>query len=170
MNEEYTYDIGKYTIGVDKNGEDGIGLTVAIINDNGEIHLLGNCYGDNARCIDLLIKENQKLKEQLEECQLQNFNLREDIMIKKMSFPSKEIKDKSFLELYDMLSYEDLKNKSEQLKEQLQQKEDIINEITNYCKFQIEKEQDKFPKPIESEEWLKGRISAFEEILDNKGE
>ena len=62
MNEEYTYDIGKYTIGVDKNGEDGIGLTVAIINDNGEIHLLGNCYGDNARCIDLLIKENKQLK------------------------------------------------------------------------------------------------------------
>lgn len=63
MNEEYTYDIGKYTIGVDKNGEDGIGLTVAIINDDGEIHFLGNCYGDNARCIDLLIKENQQLKE-----------------------------------------------------------------------------------------------------------
>lgn len=63
MNEEYVYDIGKYTIGVDKNGEDGIGLTVAIINDNGEIHLLGNCYGDNARCIDLLIKENEQLKE-----------------------------------------------------------------------------------------------------------
>ncbi len=67
MNEEYTYDIGKYTIGVDKNGEDGIGLTVAIINDNGEIHLLGNCYGDNARCIDLLIKENKQLKEQQKE-------------------------------------------------------------------------------------------------------
>ena len=68
MNEEYIYDIGKYTIGVDTNGEDGIGLTVAIINDDGEIHLLGNCYGDNARCIDLLIKENQELKKQLENC------------------------------------------------------------------------------------------------------
>ena len=66
MNEEYTYNIGKYTIGVDTNGEDGIGLTVAIINDDGGIHLLGNCYGDNARCIDFLIKENQQLKEQLE--------------------------------------------------------------------------------------------------------
>ena len=63
-----------------------------------------------------------------------------------------------------------LQEENQQLKEQLQQKEDIINEITNYCKFQIEKEQDKFPKPIESEEWLKGRISAFEEILDDKGE
>ena len=66
MNEEYTYDIGKYTIGVDTNGEDGIGLTVAIINDNGEIHFLGNCYGDNARCIDLLIKENKQLKGSLQ--------------------------------------------------------------------------------------------------------
>ena len=62
---EYTYDIDKYTIGVDENGEDGIGLTVAIIK-KGEIHFLGNCYGENARCIDLLIKENQSLKKENE--------------------------------------------------------------------------------------------------------
>ena len=67
MNDkEYTYDIDKYTIGVDTNGEDGIGMTVAKI-ENGEINFLGNCYGENARCIDLLIKENQELKKQLEE-------------------------------------------------------------------------------------------------------
>ena len=58
-----------------------------------------------------------------------------------------------------------LEKENEELIRQLQQKEDIINEITNYCKFQIEKEQDKFPKPLESKEWLKGRISAFEEVL-----
>lgn len=69
MNDkEYTYDIDKYTIGVDENGEDGIGLTISIIK-NGEINFLGNCYGENARCIDLLIKENQELKKQLEEYQ-----------------------------------------------------------------------------------------------------
>ncbi len=66
MNKEYTYDIDKYTIGVDENGEDGIGMTIAIIK-NGEINFLGNCYGENARCIDLLIKENQELKKQLED-------------------------------------------------------------------------------------------------------
>lgn len=66
MNDkEYTYDIDKYTIGVDTNGEDGIGMTVAKI-ENGELHFLGNCYGENARCIDLLIKENQELKEKIE--------------------------------------------------------------------------------------------------------
>lgn len=63
MSKEYTYDIDKYTIGVDENGEDGIGMTVAKI-ENGEINFLGNCYGENARCIDLLIKENQELKKQ----------------------------------------------------------------------------------------------------------
>lgn len=69
MNDkEYTYDIDKYTIGVDTNGEDGIGLTVAKI-ENGEINFLGNCYGENARCLDLLIKENQELKKQVEEYQ-----------------------------------------------------------------------------------------------------
>ena len=40
---------------------------------------------------DELLKQNQKLKEQLEDCQLQNSNLRENIMIKKLSFPNKEI-------------------------------------------------------------------------------
>lgn len=79
-----------------------------------------------------LKQENQELKEQLEECQLQNFNLREDIMIKKMSFPSKEIKDKSFLELYDMPSYEDLKNESEQLKEKLQANKKARKEAIEY--------------------------------------
>jgi hypothetical protein len=69
MNDkEYTYSIDKYTIGVDTNGEDGIGMTVAKI-ENGEINFLGNCYGENARCIDLLIKENQELKKQLEQYQ-----------------------------------------------------------------------------------------------------
>lgn len=66
MGEEYNYNIGKYTIGVDTNGEDGIGLTVAII-ENDKINFLGSCYGENARCIDLLIRENQELKKQLEE-------------------------------------------------------------------------------------------------------
>lgn len=65
MSKEYTYDIDKYTIGVDTNGEDGIGMTIAIIK-NGEINFLGNCYGENARCIDLLIKENQELKKKLD--------------------------------------------------------------------------------------------------------
>lgn len=67
MNDkEYTYNIDKYMIGVDTNGEDGIGMTVAKV-ENGEIYFLGNCYGENARCIDLLLKENQELKKQVEE-------------------------------------------------------------------------------------------------------
>ena len=66
MNDkEYTYNIDKYTIGVDENGKDEIGLTIAIIK-NGKINVLGNCYGENARCIDLLIKENQELKQKYE--------------------------------------------------------------------------------------------------------
>jgi hypothetical protein len=65
MNKEYTYNIDKYTIGVDENGKDEIGLTIAIIK-NGKINVLGNYYGENARCIDLLIKENQELKQKYE--------------------------------------------------------------------------------------------------------
>ena len=61
---EYSYEIDKYIVGVDNNGEDGIGLTIATMKDN-ELHILGSCYGDNARFIDLLIKENQELKLEL---------------------------------------------------------------------------------------------------------
>lgn len=78
MSKEYTYDIGKYTIGVDENGEDGIGLTVAKV-ENGEINFLGNCYGENARCLDLLIKENQELKKQVEDLFSENRNLRKKL-------------------------------------------------------------------------------------------
>ena len=118
--KEYTYDIDKYTIGVDENGEDGIGMTVAKI-ENGEIYFLGNCYGENARCIDLLIKENQKLKKQLEEYLIQNINLRADIMIQKMAFPNELIKDKTFYNLYDMPTYEEL----------LAQQKEFINYLEN---------------------------------------
>ena len=62
--KEYSYEIDKYIVGVDSNGEDGIGLTIATMKDN-ELHILGSCYGDNARFIDLLIKENQELKEKV---------------------------------------------------------------------------------------------------------
>lgn len=58
-----------------------------------------------------LTLENQQLKEENEELKLQNFNLREDIMIQKKSFPNKEIKDKTFFDLYDMLTYEQLKDR-----------------------------------------------------------
>ena len=62
---EYSYEIDKYIVGVDNNGEDGIGLTIATMKDN-ELHILGSCYGNNARFIDLLIKENQSLKKENE--------------------------------------------------------------------------------------------------------
>lgn len=79
---------------------------------------------DKIKCLE---QENQQLKEQIEKCQLQNFNLKQDIMIKKISFPNKKIRDKSLIELYNMPSYEDLKRENQQLKEELKQKEDIIN-------------------------------------------
>lgn len=103
MNDkEYTYSIDKYTIGVDTNGEDGIGMTVAKI-ENGEINFLGNCYGENARCIDLLIKENQELKKQLEQYQ-------EEVCI------------------LDMRTDENIKYKNQQ-KEFIKYLEDVIDDV-----------------------------------------
>lgn len=110
MNDkEYTYDIGKYTIGVDTNGEDGIGMTVAIIKDGG-INFLGNCYGENARCIDLLIKENQELKKQVKEnkdnynCLLEQKEQFEYIMSKQVDYQGQKKEFIKYLE--DMLDDE----------------------------------------------------------------
>lgn len=104
MNDkEYTYDIDKYTIGVDENGEDGIGLTVAKV-ENGEIRFLGNCYGENARCLDLLIKENQELKKQVEEnkdnynCLLKQKEQFEYIMSKQVDYQGQKKEFKKWLE------------------------------------------------------------------------
>lgn len=56
----------------------------------------------------------KQLKEENEELKLQNFNLREDIMIQKKSLPNKEIKDKTFYNLLDIPSYEELKNQQKE--------------------------------------------------------
>ena len=58
--------------------------------------------------IETLKKENKELVEQLEEYKLQNVSLRADIMIKKMALPNELIKDKTFYDLYDMPTYEEL--------------------------------------------------------------
>ena len=73
-----------------------------------------NEFNDLSEAFDRYVavkKENKKIRELLQEYQLQNINLREDIIIKKISLPSKEIKDKSFWNLYDMPTYEELVNK-----------------------------------------------------------
>lgn len=71
-----------------------------------------------------LQQENKQLKKQLEEYQLQNVDLRADIMIQKMAFPNELIKDKTFYDLYDIPSYEEL---LVQQKEFIKWLEDYLN-------------------------------------------
>lgn len=106
MKKEYTYDIGKYTICVDENGKDGIGMTVAKV-ENGDIYFLGNCYGENARCIDLLIKENQELKKQLEEADRKLFFTKNELDMREKSIDNKLNQQKEFIKyLENMLDDE----------------------------------------------------------------
>lgn len=71
-----------------------------VVNDN-----------DMGNEIETLKKENKELVEQLEEYKLQNVSLRADVMIKKMALPNELIKDKTFYDLYDMPTYEELLTK-----------------------------------------------------------
>lgn len=71
-------------------------------------------------------EENQELKKQLEEYQLQNIDLRADIMIEKKALPHKEIKDKTFYNLLDMPTYEDLLNQQKEFIEYLENEKDRL--------------------------------------------
>ena len=96
-------------------------------------------------------EEIRQLKKQLEEYQLQNINLRADIMIQKKAFPNKLIKDKTFYDLYDMPTYEDLLN---------QQKEFI-----EYMNKTIEELECDDVDDEEMKGYLIQRINTFKEIL-----
>lgn len=80
-------------------------------------------------------EEIRQLKKQLEEYQLQNIDLRVDIMIQKKSFPNKLIKDKTFYDLYDMPTYEDLLNQQNEfikyLEDLIKQNETVV-EVSKY--------------------------------------
>lgn len=139
MNDKnYTYDIDKYTIGVDENGEDGIGMTIAIIK-NGEINFLGNCYGENARCIDLLIKENQELKEKLDK-----YENPEDMT------------------LMMMWCTEKIKDENQDLKKQLEDKEDYINKL-QATKDKLDKwDYENTMQQKEFIKWLEDYLNLFD--------
>lgn len=102
-------------------------------------------YKETINIFDLL-KENRGLKKQLEELELQNFNLREDVMIKKISLPNKKIKDKTFFDLYDMPTYEEL----------LVQQKEFIKWLEDKIKFSV--------KPT-SRVLLKSILANYKEII-----
>ena len=73
---------------------------------------------------DELFNEMTIWKEECMKLEKQNFNLREDIMLKKMAIPYEEIKDKSLYDLYTIPSYSDLSKENQGLKKQLKTKHD----------------------------------------------
>ena len=134
------------------NKEELIGkLQMVYVGDKNALNEMIGYYDGLKQGIEELQQENKELKKQLEEYKLQNINLRADIMIKKMAMPNELIKDKTFYDLYDMPTYEDLLN---------QQKEFI-----EYMNKTIEElECDDFDDE-EMKGYLIQRIDTFKEIL-----
>ena len=50
------------------------------------------------------------MEEYIKQLEEENFNLRQDILLNKISFPPKWTRDKTIYELYDMPTYDDLTN------------------------------------------------------------
>jgi hypothetical protein len=73
----------------------------------------------------------EDLQQKVEQLENENFNIRENIHLEKISLPPELTKDKDFMELYDIPSYKVLQQKVEQLeKENIKQKEIIENLTT----------------------------------------
>lgn len=90
----------------------------------GSCKALGEKDNNQRKELIRLNKVIDKLKRDKEELLLQNFNLREDIMIEKKSLPDEEIRDKSFFDLFDMPTYEDLQKEIDELKAEVQEAND----------------------------------------------
>lgn len=103
---------------------------------------------------------NEKAKDKIQELEEQNFNLREDIMLKKMAIPHEKIKDKSLYDLYDMPSYSDLSKENQELKKQLKTKHDgFMASVDESC--DLAKENQKYKEVIDKAiEWIKKRINS----------
>ena len=88
-----------------------------------------NCHRENTtyQLSDKLAKKVIDLQQKVEQLEKENFNIRENIHLERTSLPSELTKDKNFMELYDIPSYEDLKKKVEQL-------ENIRKEAIEYVK------------------------------------
>ena len=110
--------------------------TMNLIEENQELKLELSGYRQailNNKEMLGLKEKNQELKKQNQELELQNFNLREDVMIKKMSLPNKKIKDKTFFDLYDMPTYENLLTQQKRFIKYLEDEKDrLIKETSHY--------------------------------------
>ena len=101
--------------------------------------------------IDKILNYIKDLQQKVEQLENENFNIRENIHLERISLPPELTKDKNFMELYDIPSYEDLKNKVEQL-------ENIRKEAIKYV-------QEKADYPISYYHCLNGLLNIL-----NKGD
>ena len=68
--------------------------------------------------ITLNLNEFEKILNYIEQLENENFNIRENIHLERISLPPELTKDKDFMELYDIPSYKDLQQKVKQLEKE----------------------------------------------------
>ena len=146
--------LGKYADELSHNGDayaicvDLLDLLNGVSHHNLEdiLEIIDACakqYDDNNEGVQtfgfddlqLLNAYINKLKEENEEYELQNLNLRTDMIIKKMSFPNELIKDKTFLNLYELPSYEELSAENKNLQKKYNEALKILSEYQLPCEI-----------------------------------
>lgn len=138
-------------------------MTVGKIENNGMIRFLGNCYGENARCIDLLIKENQELKEKVKKLSQwdnnkDSRNSRQRVANAKLIKENQELKKQledinNFITKCGFVNVEQLALAYIGLQEQLEEWKELLN------KFKIQQK--------EFIEWLENEIKLHENDIQN---
>lgn len=119
------------------------------------------------------------MEEYIKQLEEENFNLRQDILLNKISFPPKWTKDKTIYELYDMPTYDDLTNIVNKIKDYVKDNSsknyvhlNDIKEILNYKKERrttpVETIEYRGKVADEPNEWIYGYLTSENSIYQPK--
>ena len=124
MSEEIKFDLdGDIIMQIEMDSYMKYNDTIASMNDHlGEIYGYSDVRNTEEAQLkyekELAYKAIVQLQQKVEQLENENFNIRENIHLERISLPPELTKDKNFMELYDIPSYEDLQQKVEELEKE----------------------------------------------------
>lgn len=88
--------------------------------------------------IELLKSSLEAANEKIKELEEENFNIREAVLLRRIAIPEKLTKDKNFVDLYELPTYEQLYDKVAEMREYLYKKKSKATEEILKCLTSLE--------------------------------